>query len=198
MDFKEKINKIKVLLNLETEQKFADYKMKDGSILRCDSLDMGAKVMTVSEAGEAPAQDGTYEMEDGKVIVVTGGVISEVKEAEMKKDETNTPEPAKMEETLAQEVAGQVKSITYKYSEMEKQFSEMKTAYDAKIEKLEKELSNVNAINKEMFSLVEKVAGIPATEATQKPKEIKKSSFLSNLREEVKEAKKNLKELQKK
>lgn len=195
MEVSEKIQKIKILLGMETPApvvaEFVDVKTSDGVVLRIDGKTptVGAKCMVIDANGETPATDGSYTLEDGTGITVQGGAIAEVSSA--KEEATETEQPAKMEETLSEATQGQVKSITYKYAD--EKLAEFKTASDLEIAELKKQIEVLSNINKEMFALVEKVAGIPAAEPTQAPKEIKKSSFLKSLRDEVKESKENLK-----
>lgn len=65
---------------LSTEQKFANAKLADGTVIEIQGETIvGSAVMVVTEQGAAPIPDGEYTMEDGTVIYTSGGVIAEVK-----------------------------------------------------------------------------------------------------------------------
>lgn len=86
-----KINKIKVML----QQMLSTFNQvtTDKGILRYDGeeIEVGASVRIVDEEGnESPAEDGNYYLgdEDGRTIVIEGGVIKEI----IEKEETNDTE----------------------------------------------------------------------------------------------------------
>lgn len=96
MDLKEKITaKLaeikKVVFEDETpeEKTFVDAKTAAGDILKIEpSIEVAASVMVLTEDGEeAPAPDGSYELEDGTVITVESGIVSEVVPIEAPADE---------------------------------------------------------------------------------------------------------------
>jgi uncharacterized coiled-coil protein SlyX len=60
-------------------QKFAEYKLKSGAMVSIDKVEIGGSVTLNGE----PAPDGEHEFEDGSKIVTVGGLITEVKKAEM-------------------------------------------------------------------------------------------------------------------
>lgn len=65
---------------LSTEQKFASAKLADGTVIEIQGETVvGTPVMVVTEQGAAPIPDGEYTMEDGTVMMTSGGVIAEVK-----------------------------------------------------------------------------------------------------------------------
>ena len=142
MTAKEAIEKIRTMLFAEqpvavveppvAEPKamFADYKLKDGSIVKIDTLDVGGQV-TVNEA---PAPDGDYELEDGTKLSVAGGLISEIEKGE---------EPAPLVNPLEEQMA----KVLGNYS-----------AQDDRIKQLTDTVSKQNDTIKEMFSLLETVA----------------------------------------
>lgn len=75
------IKKLMKQFGFFNEEKFLDVKLVDGTQLKVDgeSLEIGAKVMVITEEGEIPAPNGEYELEDGSKIEIAEGVISEVK-----------------------------------------------------------------------------------------------------------------------
>ena len=98
MDFKQAIKEIKVLLGMEkdeTEVKFETAKLKDGTIIEYENLEVGTIVYVVTPAKEAtedseatektttPAPEGSHELEDGTIVTVDAeGKITEVKPKE--------------------------------------------------------------------------------------------------------------------
>jgi hypothetical protein len=70
---------IKKLLFRETEEKFEDAKLVDGTIVRYEVLEIGAALSVVGEDGEiVPAPDGEHELESGDIVRTEGGVIVEI------------------------------------------------------------------------------------------------------------------------
>lgn len=169
--------------------KFVDVKTTDGVVLRIsgETVGVGSTVMVVDEAGETPAADASYALEDGTIIAVLGGVISELTPVA---DEAPVADaPAEMNE-----VKESIKSITYKYAEIEKKLNETIEANKVAFEKVSKDNELLAAQNKGMFSLIESIAGLPTEEPTQTPKHTTKKGSLAEFRAEVqsiKEARKN-------
>lgn len=170
---------------------FTDMKLKDGTIVRVSGgMKEGAKVMVVSETGEVPAVDGTHELENGTTIEVKDGLIVSVKE--VAPEEAASTEPAKMDEEM-KEVKDSIKSITYKYAEVEKKLADM--VDKASFDKIVKENEALKAQSKAMFSLVEAIAGLPVDEPIQTPRQTTGKGRLAEFREEVKAMKAARREL---
>jgi hypothetical protein len=66
------------------EMMAADYETTDGKIIRClgDSLRVGEKVAEVVSGKEQDIFDGTYRLNDGKILEVAAGVIKGITEVE--------------------------------------------------------------------------------------------------------------------
>jgi hypothetical protein len=62
----------------------ADYETTDGKIVRClgDSLRVGEKVVEVVSGKEQDIFDGTYRLNDGRILEVAAGVIKGITEVE--------------------------------------------------------------------------------------------------------------------
>ena len=69
--FKDVFGEEPKMMDMQTDKGMISIQSEDGEII--------GKPVTVDGA---PAPDGEYKMDDGKVIVVAGGMVSEVKEAE--------------------------------------------------------------------------------------------------------------------
>ena len=93
-----KLPEIKKLLFSETtEEAFVDGKLVDGTIIRYESLEIGATLSVVGEDGEiVSAPDGQHELESGEIVRTEEGIIVEILEPEAEEvDESNhvTPLP---------------------------------------------------------------------------------------------------------
>ena len=66
------------------EMMAADYETTDGKIIRClgDSLKVGERVAEVVSGKEQDIFDGTYRLNDGKILEVAAGVIKGITEVE--------------------------------------------------------------------------------------------------------------------
>lgn len=161
-----KLPEIKKLLFSETEEKFEDAKLVDGTIVRYESLEIGAALSVVGEDGEiVPAPDGEHELESGDIVRTEGGVIVEIMTPEPVEEEA---EEEKEEEMAAEETEEKFDSEGFKadilsaVSELIK--SEIAAAQFAKTEK-------VNDIEKAVgliTDIVEKMAATPKEEPSKK------------------------------
>lgn len=72
---------------------FADYTLGDGTVIRIDGeLVAGTAVYVLTETGAIPAPDGEHAIPDVGTVVVAGGVITEIRPAEMEVEvETKIP-----------------------------------------------------------------------------------------------------------
>lgn len=169
---------------------FVDVKTSDGAVLRIDGKApiVGAKCMVVDAAGANPAPDASYTLEDGSVVEVKGGMIAGIEAGASDTAEGATQTPAKMDEEMNQ-VKESIKSITYKYSEIEKKLAEQSDVNKSAFEKIAKENDLLKSQNKAMYELIEQIAELPADEPTQEPKHTGKQSRFSEFRESVKDMK---------
>lgn len=78
------LKKMKSLFEEEDDKSvdYVDIKTKDGKILRVDDVLVDAKVKEVDEDGVIDIDDGDYTLEDGTILTIVGGVITEIKEAD--------------------------------------------------------------------------------------------------------------------
>lgn len=76
------VDKIKILLQKVTA-KFEAAKLSDGTMVEYSALEAGGEFTILNAEGQqAPAPAGEYELEDGRIVVITEeGKIAEVKEA---------------------------------------------------------------------------------------------------------------------
>lgn len=158
----EKLDAIKKLLfdeNVE-EKKFMDAKLNDGTIVRVTGeVAEGSMVEVIAEDGTtAPIADGEYTLEDGTVIKTEAGIITSV--------------TAPKEEEAATEVD---MSKFVSVDDFNKVIEEVKAEFKLALESIISQNTKFAEIQKAQFEVIEKIAGVPATEATEK-KEVKKQA----------------------
>ena len=155
------INQIKELLGMEV--KLATMKLSDGvTILEAEVFEAGAEVFVVAEDQKIALPVGEYELEDGKILVVSEeGIISEIKEMEAEVEEEVQPEAEVEVEVEAEAEAPRDIKKTVESIVKETFFSEMEAL------KLENEELKAKL---EMFSKVEPTAEVVTEEATEETK----------------------------
>ena len=189
MNINEALDKLKGIVEKfsGTEQKFKDVKLNDGTTIVSYDGDMPAQGMplfVVTPEGRIPAPDGEHVTEDGTTIVVIGGLIAEVKEAEVETEEGAAPvAPAAVEQSAAapkrvikSQVEEHVFSLEIEGVEpISVDFSFMFTAFNEKFAALEKENTELKAefakaaeFKTEVIKLVSEIGDQPAAEATEK------------------------------
>ena len=97
------IEKIKDVLNLNEEVKLEQQALDNGTVLEADSFEADNEVFIVTEDERVAVPVGEYQLEDGRILVVTEeGIISEVKEAgEEEVEEVEAEEEEKKEMAYA-------------------------------------------------------------------------------------------------
>ena len=151
------INQIKELLGMEV--KLATMKLSDGvTILEAEVFEAGAEVFVVAEDQKIALPVGEYQLEDGKILVVSEeGMIAEIKEMEaeeempMEAPESEVEVEVEAEAEAPRDIKKTVESIV-----KETFFSEMEAL------KLENEELKAKL---EMFSKVEPTAEVATEEA---------------------------------
>ena len=158
-----KLPEIKKLLFSETEEKFEDAKLVDGTIVRYESLEIGAALSVVGEDGEVvPAPDGEHELESGDIVRTEGGVIVEIMSPEPVEEEA---EEEKEEEMAAEEVAA-FDSEAFKLDIMDSVATLIQSEV-AKFAKTEK-VSDIEKAVGLITDIVEKMAATPKEEPSKK------------------------------
>ena len=168
MNVSEAIEKIKVLLSDNsveqteeiapepaTQLVFETYDLKDGSKIDLSALEIGADAMLVDESGNSvSAPDGEYELADGTMITVVGGMVEGI---ETPQAELPTSEEAPLEaDSQFDEMNA---TITYLQAENE--------ALKNKLGELE---SKFNQGFSEMLSVLEGFSKTPVADPIQNPK----------------------------
>ena len=138
MNKKTVLDKIKQLFTdteEEVEVSFVDVKTDDGRILRLDDIAVDQAVKEITEDGEVELEDGTYVLEDGNSLVVSGGIITEIieAEAEAEEEEVIDEEMSKLEEDNSFEVAvlSALEDLKAKFESVEKENNDLKEKFEA-------------------------------------------------------------------
>lgn len=148
------------------ESKFAEYKLKSGAIVSIDKLEVGGSVTLNGE----PAPDGEHEFEDGTKIVVSGGLITEVK--------------AESQPSVEIEVEA-MKKLPGMFSEMEQGFAAAKTDISelkSTIDEQKNIIAKQSETLKQMFHLVETIANSSIQPPVEKVKAFDELSALEKFR----------------
>ena len=156
------INQIKELLGMEV--KLATMKLSDGvTILEAEVFEAGAEVFVVAEDQKIALPVGEYELEDGKILVVSEeGMIAEIKE--MKAEEEMPMEEPESEVEVEVEAEAEAPRDIKKTVE-----SIVKETYFSEMEALKLENEELKA-KLEMFSKVEPTAEVVTEETTKETK----------------------------
>jgi len=151
-----------------TTSAFEDAKLMDGTIVRYEKLEVGMPLMVIDEAGaELPAPDGEHTLEDGTVITVEGGIITEIetKEEETPEEEAPIEQPMAAVETVSKE---DFEALKAEVDTLKTKFEEFATVNET----LKAENTAMKAIVKETFSIVEALANVP----TENPVSVRSSN----------------------
>lgn len=99
----EMLNKVKDLLGVELseEVKLEQMKLDNGTVLEAEAFEKDNEVFIVTEDERVPVPNGEYQLEDGKILVVEEGLISDIKEME---EEVEEEEATSDEEEMKEEV----------------------------------------------------------------------------------------------
>lgn len=143
-----------------------EVKLKDGTSLSVDKMEVGGIANVVSETGSVLAEAKDYEVEDGTIITVgVDGVIANIKTVDVAPDMNQvTPE--------------MLAALSARMSTLETELSASKASNLA----LQTQLSSVNSDQKVLLSAVEIILNAPAGDPVEKPaKQNIKLNNLSNL-----------------
>lgn len=130
-----------------------EVKLKDGTSLSVDKMEVGGIANVVSETGSVLAEAKDYEAEDGTIITVgVDGVISNIKTVEVAPDMNKVTH-----EMLA--------ALSARLAQVETKFAESQASNLA----LQTQLSSVNEAQKVTLSAVELILNAPAGDPIEKP-----------------------------
>lgn len=100
MKANEAINRIKTLLSMEVKVDLAQMKLADGTtVLEANEFTAENEIFVVTADGNIKVPVGEYELENGQIlVVVTEGIIGEIKDAEMTEETTTEEETPEVPE----------------------------------------------------------------------------------------------------
>lgn len=110
----------------EEEQRMGRVETDGGALIweGEDDLEEGREVFVEGEEGLTPAPDGEYRTEDGKVIVVVEGRVSEIRDAEAEVAPEETP--------AEEELRAETEHLRSQIADLKKQLAELKRQPAAK------------------------------------------------------------------
>ena len=138
-------------------QVFADYKLKDGTVVSIDKVEIGGQVQLNGE----PAPDGYHLLEDGTKIEVSKGLIVGVEKEE-----------------VVPEMPEELKKLPVQMSEVNKDIVDLKKIIDAQAKLISKQSESL----KQMFSLVETIANNSIEQPKEKAKSFDEMTALEKFR----------------
>jgi hypothetical protein len=176
------INKIKTLLGMEVS--LEQMKLADGvTVLEADSFEPEMEIVIVTEDEQKiPVPVGEYEMEDGRILVVTTeGIISEIKEMETEEEapevEVEVEVPTEAKQEMETEKSAPKKTIE---SVVKETFFAEIEALKTENETLKAELAKINEVKETELSEVKPISFNPENDtpievtrlASKKPRTI--------------------------
>jgi hypothetical protein len=129
------------------EVKLEDVMLKDGTVLQVEKMEVGAMANIVTPEGVMPAADGEYVAENDTVIMVMGGLISEIKVAEIVEE---------VEVEDAPVVAGinsQLEAVTKRLADIEAKFESQTIELNETKKGLGVALSSVEKLTKQPVAI---------------------------------------------
>jgi hypothetical protein len=175
----------KLLFSEKTAEAFVDAQLVDGTIIRYESLEIGATLSVVGEDGEiVAAPDGQHELESGEVVRTEEGVIVEVLEPEA--EEVDEEAEDEKEEEMSAEVPA-FDADAFKLDIM----NSVATLIQAEVEKFAKndKVSDIEKAVSLMTDIVEKMAATPKEAPTKKvPNPFNKGTNYAEIAEKMRAA----------
>lgn len=161
MNLKEKVQELfaKYNVNLSVSEEVVEVKqmtegiLEDGSSIYTDSdaWAVGVRVLVKdAEGNDAPLVDGEYKLADGSTIVVTEGVIAEIK-------------PMEEEPKVEVEVEAEATEVVEQSTEMNAEFEAILNV----VANLEKEIATLKAEKENLSAQVTKLSAQPAVESVK-------------------------------
>jgi len=130
-----------------TAVKLEDVMLKDGTVLQVEKMEVGAMANIVTPEGVMPAADGEYVAENDTVIMVMGGLISEIKVAEI-------VEEVEVEEApIVAGINSQLEAVTKRLSDIEAKFESQTIELNETKKGLGVALSSVEKLTKQPVAI---------------------------------------------
>tara|TARA_R110000803_G_scaffold14887_9_gene41368 strand:+ start:4002 stop:4595 length:594 start_codon:yes stop_codon:yes gene_type:complete len=137
-------------VNLSEEVTLSEMKLKNGTVLEAEEFASENEVFIKTDDEKVPLPEGSYELEDGRILVVVDeGIINEIKsetEEEMKEDLEEAPEVKEEEkaelEYATKEELNEVKSIV---EEIKAMLDPKEEEVDASVVEAKEEIEELKA-----------------------------------------------------
>lgn len=163
MSAKETLSKIAGLMNLDLaketkEVSLESMKLDNGTVLEADKFEAGEAVFIATEDDKVAVPIGEYNLEDGKILIVTEeGIIAEIREAGESEEEVEAAEEedVKEEEEMAYATKEELGAAM---DELKGMIEEVKQMMNPK----EEEMSAEEQVSEEATEQVEMSAQEPA------------------------------------
>ena len=135
------IEKIKDVLNLNEEVKLEQAKLDNGTVIEADAFESGNEVFIVTEDEKVALPIGSYNLEDGKILVVEEeGIISEIKDAEAEEETEEEVEEVEAKEEEKEEMGYATKE---ELAEVKSMIEEIKAMLEPKEDLSADDLGNL-------------------------------------------------------
>lgn len=141
----------------------AEATLTDGTIIKYDTLEVGAMVMVITEEGEVPAPDAAHQLENGTIVTTADGAITEIVEAE------EAPEVSEEDEMFNAEQ--EFKALKQENENLKTELAKVQTQF-AEIPNTLKEMA-------ETLEQVEKVVELAKQEPAAQPAERQKNKSIT-------------------
>jgi len=161
----ESLKKIKTSLTefFGSEVKMVDVTLATGGHLSVEpNVEPGAAAQEITAEGNVALDDGVYELEDGRLLTIAEGKITEVKE-NLEPIEATIEELKTVVQASGQEVEQRV--MVELKAEAEK-----REAFEVELSATKTELTETKELVKTVLSLLDDIKAIPADSPTAKPK----------------------------
>lgn len=172
------INTIKAMFSEQEEQKFADYKLADGTIVRIDELAEGALVQVIEEDGNLmPAPAGEHTLEDGTVITVddNGAILSIVEPAMEEGMESDKKEEEEVEMSETETAEAEVETEVEAEAEAEVE-AEVETEVEAETPSFDAEAKYAE-LEEAILMMMDKVKELEGLKAEKEELEVQMSAL---------------------
>ena len=105
MNTNDMISKIKEVVGLSEEVKLEQQALENGTVIEADSFEAESEVFIVTEDEKVALPVGEYQLEDGRILVVSDeGIIAEIKEAGEEEEDVEEVEEVEAQEEEKEEM----------------------------------------------------------------------------------------------
>jgi hypothetical protein len=164
---------------------FAEAKLADGTMIKYEGdLAVGTAIMVTADGTDAPIADGEYTLEDGSIMVVASGLVTEMKPVEMGEDFATQMKPYEDRIAATEGALAQLVDIATKSNEAFEASQKELADTKAENEKFKAEFKAQATVNATILSGLEKIAKAPVVSPTD-PKKKEFAAEKSIIEEEI-------------